>query len=75
VDVNSLGEEEMFEAAACIRGGFSWDWQWSEKMIPGHNMFATRIIRYRIRTPKGLTILESILADLPAPVLPPRVDA
>jgi len=29
---------------------------------------------YRIRKPRGLTILESIIADLPAPV-GPKVDA
>lgn len=32
------------------------------------------IIRYRIRKPRGLTILENLLADLPAPVAP-KVDA
>jgi hypothetical protein len=33
-----------------------------------------RIIRYRIKKPRGLTILENLIADLPAPVQP-RVDA
>ena len=32
------------------------------------------IIRYRIRKPLGLTILENLIADLPAPV-GPKVDA
>lgn len=32
------------------------------------------IIRYRIRKPRGLTILEDLIADLPAPV-GPKVDA
>jgi hypothetical protein len=35
----------------------------------------TTVARYRIKKPKGLIILESILADLPAPVSPPRVEA
>jgi len=33
-----------------------------------------KIIRYRIRKPRGLTILENLIADLPAPV-GPKVDA
>lgn len=33
-----------------------------------------RVIRYRVRKPRGLTILEEILNDLPAPV-GPKVDA
>ena len=46
------------------RGGKSWFWEngW------------TRIIRYRIRKPRGLTVLENLIADLPAPV-GPKVDA
>ena len=31
------------------------------------------VIRYRIRKPRGLTILENLIADLPAPVR--KVDA
>lgn len=33
-----------------------------------------RVIRYRIRKPRGLAILENLIADLPAPVRP-EVDA
>lgn len=40
-----------------LRGGRSWEW------APGF----TRVIRYRIRKPRGLTILENLIADLPAP--------
>lgn len=32
------------------------------------------VLRYRIRKPKGLTILEEIIADIPAPTKP-KVDA
>lgn len=35
-------------------------WHWT----PG---FAS-VIRYRVRKPRGLTILEGLIADLPAPV-------
>lgn len=55
------------ETISCFRyGGESWDWSnWPEY---------TRIIRFRIRKPRGLTILENLIADLPAPV-GPKVDA
>lgn len=46
-------------------GGRSWDF--SQSLRP-------HIIRYRIRKPKGLTFLESLIADLPAPTNP-KVDA
>lgn len=38
-------------------GGESWLW------LPVY----TRVIRYRIRKPRGLTILEELLQSLPAP--------
>jgi hypothetical protein len=44
----------------------SWDWSSPGRAVPA--------IRYRIRKPRGLTILENIIADLPAPVAP-KVDA
>ena len=40
-------------------------WLWLDPYEP--------IIRYRIRKPRGLTILENLIADLPAPVR--KVDA
>ena len=51
-------------------GWSSWDWSqawfkvWPERAV----------VRYRIRKPRGLTILEDLIADLPAPV-GPKVDA
>lgn len=39
-------------------------WIWSD--IPRRYWFMA-IIRYRIRKPRGLVILETLLADLPAP--------
>jgi len=43
-----------------IHGGKSWDWS-------NHPEYS-KIIRYRIRKPKGLTILEGILENLPKEV-------
>lgn len=40
-------------------GGESWDWR---------NKHVSHIIRYRIRKPKGLTILEGLLENLPKEV-------
>ena len=52
----------------CVRAGLPWDacWCWHPR--------AQKIIRYRIRKPRGLTILDHLIADLPAPV-GPKVDA
>ncbi len=47
------------------RTGASWTWA-LQNGVP--------LVRYRIRKPRGLTILEELLADLPAPV-GPKVDA
>ncbi|WP_133065807.1 hypothetical protein [Mameliella alba] len=38
-----------------------WDWQWAEKRC------MARIIRYRIRKPRGLTILEEIARGVKEP--------
>jgi len=48
------------------------DWGNYGKLVNG--AVATRIIRYRIRRPKGMAILNAILADLPAPVSPVKTD-
>lgn len=44
-------------------------WLWAE---PGR---CAPIVRYRIRKPRGLTLLEDLIADLPAPVQPEGVPA
>lgn len=49
-------------------------WLWSSLDKSGWSDFHVPIIRYRIRKPRGLTILEELIADLPAPV-GPKVDA
>ena len=43
---------------------------WSERTPFGQ---WAMVLRYRIRKPRGLTILENLIADLPAPSLPDRV--
>lgn len=48
------------EKIGFVRNSGSCSWNW----VPG---FAP-VVRYRIRKPRGLTILEGILADLPAKV-------
>lgn len=42
----------------------TWDWEACEAF--GH--LDHRVIRYRVRKPRGLTILESLIADLPEEV-------
>lgn len=65
-----------FAGSQCRANGYSANsapsaWVWAD--CPGYKKDSC-IIRYRIRKPKGLTILESIIADLPAPTNP-KVDA
>lgn len=50
-----------------LSGNFAWgiaedgpSWRWDPDWNP--------VIRYRIRKPRGMTILENLIADLPAPV-------
>jgi hypothetical protein len=51
------------ETVDVVRGGSSWMWRslshdgWVDDSIP--------IIRYRIRKPRGMTILKSLLENLP----------
>ncbi len=47
-----------------------WWWASERNRIPNEK----HIIQFRIKRPKGLTILESLIADLPAPANP-KVDA
>lgn len=58
-------------AAGVLPNGGPSAWLWAE--WPGYQSDSV-IIRYRIRRPKGMAILEQLLADLPAPV-GPKVDA
>lgn len=64
-------EEGVHGFYGTLLSGAGWrpengSWLWHEDYQP--------IIRLRIRKPRGLTILENLIADLPAPVAP-KVDA
>ena len=47
-------------------------WDWAD--CAAQSVWEYRVIAYRIRKPRGLVILETLLADLPAPARP-EVDA
>ena len=46
----------------------SYGWNWS-----GRRLMMGYVIRYHIRKPEGLIILEQVLENLPAPVAPQPV--
>jgi len=68
---------EIVEREGRISDGFGQSWVWENfGKIGRHNgklVVWTKVVEFRIRKPKGLTILEGILAE--EPDLPPRVDA
>lgn len=58
----------VFTVAEGITGSFggeSWHWENWCKPSAYWRCLCARVIRYRIRKPRGLTILESLLHDLP----------
>lgn len=62
------GDEAVGPAG--IDGGACWIWS-SLELGGWHHVergFAMHIVEFRIRRPKGMAILNAILADLPAPV-------
>lgn len=76
VELSLIRGECTFEAVAGMRGGFSWDWQWASKPVPGIGSLASRIIRYRIRKPRALLNLIEMVENLPAnPVVPGNAPA
>ncbi len=63
------GETEEFRATGGYNEmGSSWDWG----SIPDHCQ-EWAIVSFRIRKPRGLAVLENLIADLPAPTR--KVDA
>ena len=50
-----------------IREPANWDWSMFGKTLPNGTV-ATKVLSYRIRKPKGLTILEGLLTNLPEEV-------
>lgn len=63
-DVRALGKDEDISPVDRAWEWRAWEWE------PD----AVWVLRYRIRKPRGLTILENLIADLPAPAHP-KVDA
>ena len=59
-------------SAQAIANGFDplVSWKWALVATENWRFIAARIIRYRIRKPRGMVVVESLLADLPE-----RVDA
>lgn len=67
------GAKEKTSEGIAGKSPWNWDWTKAGKLMPNGKV-ATKIIRYRIRKPRGLTILEELLENLPAPTSP-KVDA
>lgn len=62
-----IGIFRIVEAQA-LANGEGWDWSlFGAIMLDG--TLNSRVIRYRIRKPRGLIILEKIIADLPEEVV------
>lgn len=59
VQVQNRDRKGTWEGIAGSEGGLSWDWSNAFLFDP--------VIRYRIRKPRGLTILQDLIADLPQP--------
>lgn len=61
-----VGTPRVIEGVVhCVKNNGQWDWELADRYG------LSRIIRYRIRKPRGMTILENLIADLPAPSLEP----
>lgn len=59
-------------AGAMFDGTESWSgsgWHWAVIPYGPDGVEWDPIIRYRIRKPRGLTILEQVLSDLPVPLI------
>lgn len=66
-----------YQRETLVNGGPQWLWENAQRVsreTETHRYVIGGVIRYRIRKPRGLTILEELIADLPAPV-GPKVDA
>lgn len=60
-----IGHIQEYTTVAGSKGGYSWDWRWFNEPIPHLGIMAARILRYRIRKPRGLILLENLIASLP----------
>lgn len=54
---------KISETKLWMTGGTGKSWDWSYRSTH------TRVIRYRIRKPRGLTILQGLIADAPQEVM------
>lgn len=63
VDLSCGGWPMIFDGIAWSGGGYSWDWRYQTTFVPGTLIFASQIIRYRIKKPAGLKILEAVLRE------------
>lgn len=72
VQAKEFETDDIWEGVAGQEAGatdiYDGGWLWALRQHSG--MRAGDAIEYRIRKPKGLTILESILNGLPAPTKP-----
>jgi hypothetical protein len=58
---------EIISIVACVEASPNWNWHFFGKRSPEGSLYR-KIIRYRIRKPRGLTILEGLLENLPSEV-------
>lgn len=61
VQTEMEGTDENFVGIAGSEGGRSWDMTYE----PLH----FQILRYRIRKPRGMAVLDAVMADLTAPIV------
>jgi len=62
------GKKILAEGMAGSNGGDSWDWSKFGNVF-GKALVA-KITEYRIRKPRGMAVLEALVADVPAPKVP-----
>lgn len=58
------GKFVVLEARAGSMGAWSWDWKWWGKFPPGERERTARVLRYRIRKPRGLVILREVAREV-----------
>lgn len=63
------GDFSEAEGVAGSCQAYSWDWRWWHRPAPDGFLVA-RIVRYRVRKPRGVKILEELIVDLPQVVEP-----
>lgn len=59
------GYFQVDEGMAGSGSGYGWDWKYWGMIHPETGFIIARIVRYQLRKPKGLTLLEQIAANPP----------